>query len=126
MSTNIPVVHRRVMPACLPVSACLLPLQNLYRIFYAESTDLPALQAPANPWAGTTCQTLPLLPALPTPGTPVTPTPVAPAPVAPTPVAPVPAPAPVPAAHAKDNHSNKKKRWAEELEEDEDPYDMFG
>lgn len=48
---------------CALMQCCCL--QNLYRIFYAQSTDLPGLLPPTNPWHSQTCQQLPLLPAVP-------------------------------------------------------------
>jgi hypothetical protein len=47
-----------------PLPLLLYLLQNLYRIFFAQPTDLAGLLPPLNPWYVNTCNSLPLLPAV--------------------------------------------------------------
>lgn len=59
-SATTPAVLSRGL--LLLVAAAALCLQNAYRIFYPQSTDIPGLQADQNPWYSQVCQALPVAP----------------------------------------------------------------
>lgn len=57
-----PIIIPAIVFTVTAAAAVIICLQNLYRIFYPQPTDLAAFQPPSNPWFVPTCQSLPLIP----------------------------------------------------------------